>query len=629
MRGVRSILSRRQSEAGDTLIEILIAIVVLGVASVALLLAFGTSLNGSATHRSLATFDTVLKTAADEVTSQLQQQSNALWGTCSGASPSTVFTGLPTGYSAQVTSVQYWNGTSFVPTGASATWGGTSYSPCIAYAPELVKIAVTYKGTTFSISSVIDNPWSTPLPNSSGPPTQLVFLNQPGSGVAGQALTTQPVVAIENALGNPITNDAATVTLTITTGTGTSGATLTNCTGIPFSGVVTFSNCGITTAGSSYKLSATDVTDGVSGTSAPAFNVTPGAASQLVVTSQPGNGTGESVLSTQPAVTVEDAFGNVVTTDTSAVVLGIGTNPSGGTLNCTTDPVAAVGGLASFAGCKIDKAGTGYTLTATDGALTSITTSTFNVTVGAATQLSFTTQPGNGSSATILSTQPVVTVQDAGGNTVTSSSASVTLAISSGTGTLACTSNPHSAVSGIDAFSGCKITLGTQGSFTLKATATGLATANSATFTVAGTATKVVFTTQPGNGSGGSALTTQPVASVEDSSGDLVTTSAAAVTLAINTGTGTLACTTNPVTSSSGTAAFAGCKIALGTQGSFTLKVTSGSLTFATSTSFTVAGSATKVAFITQPAGATGGTAFTTQPVVVVEDSLGDVVTSS
>jgi type II secretory pathway pseudopilin PulG len=72
-----------RSEVGDTLIEVLLALVILGLASVALLLAFGTSISSSAEHRSLTTFDTVLRTASEEAISQIQnQQPNSLFGTC-------------------------------------------------------------------------------------------------------------------------------------------------------------------------------------------------------------------------------------------------------------------------------------------------------------------------------------------------------------------------------------------------------------------------------------------------------------------------------------------------------------------------------------------------------------------
>ena len=46
---------------------------------------------------------------------------------------------------------------------------------------------------------------------------------------------------------------------------------------------------------------------------------------------------------------------------------------------------------------------------------------------GAATKVGFTTQPGNGTGGSDLSTQPVVAVQDAGGNTVTTATNSITV----------------------------------------------------------------------------------------------------------------------------------------------------------------------------------------------------------
>ncbi len=51
--------------------------------------------------------------------------------------------------------------------------------------------------------------------------------------------------------------------------------------------------------------------------------------------------------------------------------------------------------MATFAGCKINLAGNGYTLTATATGLAG-TTNAFNVTVGAAAQLLFTNQPNGG-----------------------------------------------------------------------------------------------------------------------------------------------------------------------------------------------------------------------------------------
>jgi len=74
-----------------------------------------------------------------------------------------------------------------------------------------------------------------------------------------------------------------------------------------------------------------------------------------------------------------DATGNTVTGFTGSVTLAIGTNPSGGTLT-GGGPVAAVSGVATFSAVKIDKPGTGYTLTATSGTLTGGPSSAFNIT---------------------------------------------------------------------------------------------------------------------------------------------------------------------------------------------------------------------------------------------------------
>ena len=139
-----------------------------------------------------------------------------------------------------------------------------------------------------------------------------------------------------------------------------------------------------------------------------------------------------SSFGTQPVVTIQDTVGNTVRGNSSSVTLAI-TTPAGATLSCTTNPRSATAGVATFAGCKIDKAGT-YTLTATDGALTAAVSSSLTITTGPATKLSFATQPSAGSSQTAWSTQPVVAVQDAGGNTVTTDASSVSLAITTPAG---------------------------------------------------------------------------------------------------------------------------------------------------------------------------------------------------
>ncbi len=468
-----------------------------------------------------------------------------------------------------------------------------------------------------------------------GVAAEVAITPSPSTATASNTTNVALNFQLEDQFGNATTS-TGTTTLALTSPSATdffaatSGASGTGILGN--SGSVSFAN-GVGTATTYYGDEAAEsdtitAKNGASTWGTTSVTITAGAATKVVFTTEPSaTSTGGTAFATQPVVKVEDAFGNTVTTDSSAVNLAVtaGTGTTGASLSCTTNPVTAVNGVATFAGCSINKSGTNYTLTASDGTLASAASTAITVSVGPATQLAFTTSPGAATTATVFATQPVVTVEDAGGNTVTTNTSTVTVAINTGTGTLG-TCPAVNAVGGIATFSGCKITLGTQGAFTLKATDGVLAQATSASFTVAGAANKLGFATSPGASTGGTAFGTQPVVWVEDSSGDLVTTNTSTVTMAINTGTGTLTCPA--VAAVGGIATFSGCKITLGTQGAFTLKA-SGTVTSAISSSFTVAGTATKLVFTTQPVGPTHGTAFTTQPVVSVEDSSGDVVTTS
>src|SRR5205085_6053085 len=74
---------------------------------------------------------------------------------------------------------------------------------------------------------------------------------------------------------------------------------------------------------------------------------------------------------------------------------------------------------------------------ATDTVTGSITGSaSVTVSPAGASQLVVTTQPGAATAGSALGTQPVVAVEDAYGNTVTSDSSSVTVSLGSGTGPL-------------------------------------------------------------------------------------------------------------------------------------------------------------------------------------------------
>ena len=107
-------VTRARSERGDTLIEVLIAITVVGISSTALLAGLATAINLSATHRGQADADVVLVSAADSV-------KNQTYVACPGVSTSsynpTLGVSLPSGWSSSnltISSVKGWNGTGFV-----------------------------------------------------------------------------------------------------------------------------------------------------------------------------------------------------------------------------------------------------------------------------------------------------------------------------------------------------------------------------------------------------------------------------------------------------------------------------------------------------------------------------------
>ena len=150
-------------------------------------------------------------------------------------------------------------------------------------------------------------------------------------------------------------------------------------------------------------------------------------------------------------------------------------------------------GAATFTGCSIDKlspSGNPYQLVATTSTgLGSVNSSSFAVTVGPAMKVGFTTQPGNATVSATFPVSPVVAIQDAGGNTITTGTDSiraVTLAIGTnpGGGTLTCTGGlTVAAVGGLATFTGCAINTAGNG-YTLVATSTGLTSATSSAFLV-------------------------------------------------------------------------------------------------------------------------------------------------
>ena len=210
------------------------------------------------------------------------------------------------------------------------------------------------------------------------------------------------------------------------------------------------------------------------------------AAVKLGFTVVPSSATAGIAIGPVVAVAIQDASGNSVTRATNVVTVTIGTNPTGGTLAGTVS-VSPVNGVATFSNLHVDKAGTGYTLTATATGLAGATSALFDITAGAATKLAFPVQPSNAMGGATITPPVQVAAWDSFGNLATEFGDSVTVSLggnpSPGRGTLSGTTVVK-AVAGVATFSDLSIASASAG-YTLTASAGGLASVSSVPFAIA------------------------------------------------------------------------------------------------------------------------------------------------
>ena len=204
--------------------------------------------------------------------------------------------------------------------------------------------------------------------------TSLVTTQQPPASVTAGTPFGLTVEA-EDSSGNLVTsfNGMVTVALASNPGGATLGGTLTVTAS---AGVATFSGLTLTKAASGYTLAATSSGLGQGVTSA--MTVTPSSPTQLMITQQPPGTVKVNSAFTMKA-SIEDPYGNVVTTASGTVGVAFASNPTGATLGGTTS-VTTSQGVASFTNLTINKTGSGYTLEVSSSGLSSAITSAINVT---------------------------------------------------------------------------------------------------------------------------------------------------------------------------------------------------------------------------------------------------------
>jgi VCBS repeat-containing protein len=226
---------------------------------------------------------------------------------------------------------------------------------------------------------------------------------------------------------------------------------------------------------------------------------------------------------------------------------------------------------------------------------------TASATAGAATKLAFTQVPVNTSAGSPITPAVKVAIQDAAGNTVTSATDAITIAIGNNpnSGTLFGTKTVG-AVNGVATFAGLSIDRSGDG-YTLAASANGLTGVTSPSFDIlSGAANRLVFITGPTNRVVGEKFSPALQVQVQDAGGNPVVLATAPITISSSV-TGTLSGTAT-VTPILGTATFNNLAISKAGTG-YTLTALASTVSSATSDPFDVAKASTTIAITSKSPG--------------------------
>jgi hypothetical protein len=281
-------------------------------------------------------------------------------------------------------------------------------------------------------------------------------------------------------------------------------------------------------------------------------------------------------------VTLQDSDGATVTDATSPVTLALASGPASAALEGTLT-ANAVNGVVRFSGLIIKKAGSGYTLRATSGTLTAATSAAFEVLPAAPSVVELTGLPASmiaGGTATAN-----VLLKDAFGNVATNYVGTLRFSSSDSAAVLPADTAFTAADAGQKSFPGLSLhTAGTR-RVTVTDSANAVVTASVDVQVIAGDASRLVFTQQPGNRSVRQMFGAVRVMLTDDY-GNLAAVNSPNVTLALNPGAVTLN-GTKVVAPVDGVASFTNLSIDQEGNG-YTLVASATGLTSATSTAFNI-----------------------------------------
>jgi hypothetical protein len=254
--------------------------------------------------------------------------------------------------------------------------------------------------------------------------SQLVVTQSPPASITAGSSFGLTVEVVDDS-GDLLSSFNGPVTVAMASNTGGSTPLDGTLTVTATNGVATFSGLTPTKAGTGYTLQVTSagVGTGVTG----AISVTPATASQIAFTQVPTGVTAGAQFSLRASI--EDPYGNVVTSSTETLTVALANNPGGTSLGGTLSATAS-NGVATFSNLTLTKAASGYTFQVSSSDLGGAVTGALTVTPAAATALLIVQQP----SSVVVNTAfaLVVEVIDAYGNVVTSDNGTAKVALGSG-----------------------------------------------------------------------------------------------------------------------------------------------------------------------------------------------------
>ena len=242
--------------------------------------------------------------------------------------------------------------TTAVATGANGRAAVTSWTLGTALGANTLQASASGPNGPLSGSPLTFNATSV-----AGAATQITITTQPPiTAASGAALNPAPVVQIRDGSGNPVNTAGVNITVSLATGTGSLGGTLTHATNA--NGQATFTGLSINSLIGNYSLAFNS--PGLAQATSATIALTAGTPTRLALSTQPPGGASSGVvLSPQPVVQVQDAAGNP--SPTAGVNVTAALTAGTGTLGGNTTIVTNGSGMATFIDLAITGPAGSYT----------------------------------------------------------------------------------------------------------------------------------------------------------------------------------------------------------------------------------------------------------------------------